>query len=233
MLEFSAALATTNPNLLNNDIGRRTVAERGSPSVQTDTSINSLRLQRNAPNCLTALRVVLAAVIAYLLYQREPGTIFAAGILLIIAASTDTLDGLLSRRLGQATTGGALFDLVADEILFMPSLVLAIRAGLFDRTDGLVPLNPYLYAVPALAGGATVLAGVSIYLWKRRTRFMELPSPPPVVKATYWFWMAALIVAVLRIGPDEFLSVMMLLALIFTVLAFYSYLKKSCYVFTD
>ena len=115
----------------------------------------------------------------------------------------------------------------------MPSLVLAIGAGLFARTDGLVPLNPYLYAVPALAGGATVLAGVGIYLWKRRTRFMEFPLAPPVVKATYWFWLAALIVAVLRIGPDEFLAVMMFLSLIMTVLAFIAYLKKGGYVFTD
>ncbi len=201
--------------------------------MQTDTSSHSLQLQRNVPNCVTALRVVLAAVIGYLLYRGEPGTIFTAGILLIIAAATDTLDGLLSRRLGQATTAGSLFDLVADEILFMPSLVLAIGAGLFARTDGLVPLNPYLYAVPALAGGATVLAGVGIYLWKRRTRFMEFPLAPPVVKATYWFWLAALIVAVLRIGPDEFLAVMMFLSLIMTVLAFIAYLKKGGYVFTD
>ena len=200
----------------------------------TDTTEDSsLCLRLNVPNCVTALRVVLAIVIGYLLYQREPGAVFAAAILLIVAAFTDTLDGILSRRLGQETPGGALFDLVADEILFMPSLVLTIAAGLFARTDGLVPLNPYLYAVPALAGGAAVLAGVGVYLWKRRTRFMEFPLSPPVVKATYWFWLATLVVAVLRLGPDEFLATMMLLSLIMTVLAFYSYLKKGGYVFTD
>ena len=43
----------------------------------------------------------------------------------------------------------------------------------------------------------------------------------------------ALIVAVLRIGPDEFLAVMMFLSLIMTVLAFIAYLKKGGYVFTD
>ena len=73
--------------------------------MQTATSSHSLRLERNAPNCVTALRVVLAAVIGHLLCRGEPGSITAAGILLIIAASTDTLDGLLSRRLGQQTTG--------------------------------------------------------------------------------------------------------------------------------
>ena len=177
--------------------------------------------------------MILAAVVAYLLYRAEPGTIAAAGILLLVAAFTDTLDGFLARRLGQGTLGGSLFDLVADEILFMPAVMLAVRAGLFARTDDLVPLNPYLYAVPALAGGAVVISGVGIYLWKRRTRPMAFPSRPAVVQATYWFWLAALIVAVLRIGPDAFLATLMLLSLVFTVLSFYVYLKKGSYVFTD
>ncbi len=197
------------------------------------TADSSLRLRFNVPNCVTALRVVLAAVIGYLLYQREPGAIFAAGILLIVAALTDTLDGILSRRLGQETPGGALFDLVADELLFMPSLILAIVAGLFARTDGLMPLNPYLYAVPALAGGVAVLVGVAVFLCKRRTRVFDFPSPPPVAKANYWFWMAPLIVATLGVGSDMGLAVLMYLSLISTVLTFYSYLKKGSYVFTD
>jgi len=187
----------------------------------------------NVPNVVTGIRVVLAACIACLLYRGHPGDTGIAGALLIVAASTDALDGFLSRRLGQVTSGGALFDLVADELLFMPGLILAIRAGLFARADGLVLFNPYLYALPALAGGASVLAGVAVFLWKRRRRVMDFPSPPPVAKANYWFWLAPLIVAVLHIGPDTFLAVLMYMALISTILTFYAYLKKGGYVFTD
>ena len=194
---------------------------------------SSLRLRLNVPNVVTASRVVMAAIIGYLLYLNEPATIGVAGILLIVAALTDTLDGIVARRLKKETAAGALFDLVADELLFMPSLVLAIMAGLFARTDGLMPLNPYLYAVPALAGGVSVLAGIAVYLWKRRTRVFDFPSPPPVAKANYWFWLSPLIVAVLGIGPDIVLAALMYLALISTILTFYSYLKKGSYVFTD
>jgi len=191
------------------------------------------RLVWNVPNVVTGIRVVLAACIACLLYRSQPGDTVVAGVLLIVAASTDALDGFLSRRLGQVTGGGALFDLVADELLFMPGLILAIRAGLFARTEGLVPFNPHLYALPALAGGASVLAGVAVFLWKRRTRVMDFPTPPPVAKANYWFWLAPLIVAVLNIGPDTFLAVLMYMALVSTILTFYAYLKKGSYVFTD
>jgi len=193
----------------------------------------SLRLRLNVPNCVTAFRLVLAVVIGYLLYQRQPDTTLAAGIILMVAALTDTLDGILSRRLKQETPGGALFDLVADELLFIPTLIVAVVAGLFARTNGLVPLNPYLYAVPALVGGISVLAGVAVFLRKRRTRVFDFPSPPPVAKANYWFWMAPLIVAILGVGPDMLLAVLMYLALISTILTFYAYLKKGSYVFTD
>jgi len=103
----------------------------------------------------------------------------------------------------------------------------------FSKTDGLMPWNPYPYAVLALAGGVAVLAGVGTYLWKRRSRAFEFPTPTGVAKVNFTFWLAPLVVAVLGIGPDWLLAVLMYLAIISTVLTFYSYLKKGSYVFTD
>jgi len=189
-----------------------------------------LRLALNVPNIVTAVRVVLAGIIAWLLWQH---LFLAAGILILVAASTDWMDGFLARRLGQSSLGGSLFDLVADEVFFMPSLILAIVAGVFSKTDSLMPWNPYPYAVLALAGGVAVLAGVGTYLWKRRSRAFEFPTPTGVAKVNFTFWLAPLVVAVLGIGPEWLLAVLMYLAIISTVLTFYSYLKKGSYVFTD
>jgi phosphatidylglycerophosphate synthase len=189
-----------------------------------------IKFSLNVPNAITLVRVILAAIIAC---QLLIGNIIAAGVLLIIAAFTDWLDGFLARRLGQSSLVGSLLDLVADEILFMPNLIIAITTGLFSRADALMPLNPYPYAVPALAGGVSVLAGVGIYLWKRRSRVFEFPTPTGIAKVNYWFWLAPLILAILDLGPDILLAVLMYLAIISTVLTFYSYLKKGSYVFTD
>jgi len=41
------------------------------------------------------------------------------------------------------------------------------------------------------------------------------------------------VIAVFGIGPEWLLAVLMYLAIISTVLTFYSYLKKGSYVFTD
>ena len=196
-------------------------------------SEQKVRLAFNVPNTITAVRVIMAIIIVWLLYIGGENKILAAGILLIIAALTDWLDGFLARRLGQSSLGGSLFDLVADEILFMPTLIMAIATGLFSRTGALMPLNPYPYAVPALAGGAMVIAGVVTYLWKRRKRVFDFPTPTGVAKVNFWFWMAPLIIAILGIGPDILLAVMMYIAIISTALTFYSYLKKGSYVFTD
>src|SRR4030042_1608166 len=74
----------------------------------------------NAPNAVTIVRVVLAIVIAWLLLQGGATEILLAGILLIVGWTTDGLDGLLARRMGQSTLAGALFDLVADRMLTTP-----------------------------------------------------------------------------------------------------------------
>ena len=192
------------------------------------------RLALNIPNAVTAVRVVLAGIVPWLLCGGE---FLLAGILLVIAASTDGLDGLLARRLGQSSLGGALFDLLADQILLMPSLVLAIAAGLFSRTDGLMPFNPYPYAVLVLAGGVAVLGGVGAYFWLRRTRTFEFPTPTLASKANYWFCLAPLVLAIfygaLDVGPDSatglniLLAVLMYCAIMSTLLSFYSYLKKG------
>jgi phosphatidylglycerophosphate synthase len=189
-----------------------------------------MRLTFNVPNCLTASRVVMAGIVVWLLLQ---GDFLVAGILIVVAAATDGLDGLLARRLGQSSLGGSLFDIVADEILFMPSLIVAVAVGLFAKADGLMPFNPYPYAVFALAGGVTVLAGVGIYIWKRRSRDIEFPTPTGVAKVNFWFWLAPLVVAVFGVGPGWLLAGLMYLAIISTALTFYSYLKKGSYVFTD
>ena len=187
----------------------------------------------NVPNTLTLLRIALAGVIAWLLFMHTANGTIAAGIILVIASLTDTLDGLAARRLGQSTLFGSLFDMAADQLLFMPSLLLAIRAGVFERADTFMPLNPYLYAGPALLGGIFVLSGIGTYLWKRRTRSFDFPTPTKVAKYNFLFWLSPLIIAILGIGPGWFLAVLMYLSILSTVATFYSYLKKGSYVFTD
>ena len=199
----------------------------------SDSIEQALSWRFNVPNAITSARVVLAVIIAMLLIQADATGITWAGILLVVAWATDGLDGLLARRLGQSTLAGALFDLVADRVLMTPTLILSIAGGLWQRTAGLMPFNPYPYAVIVIAADITVLAGVFTFMWKRRNRAMEFPSPTQIARVTYSVQMSTLVVGVLGIGSSLLLGALMYLAIIFTLLAFYSYMKKGSYVFTD
>jgi len=187
----------------------------------------------NVPNAITLVRLCLAGTISWLLFMRWENGIKAAGILLIIAFVTDLLDGPAARRLGQATLFGAIFDMSADFLLFSPSLLLSMRAGLFDRVNNLVPLNPYLYAVWAMSGVVATIIGVSVFLWKRRTRAIEFPLPPRVAKFNFIFWLMPLTAAIFRIGPDWGLAALMYVSMISGTASTLSYFKKGWYIYTD
>ena len=193
---------------------------------------HALSFSYNVPNAVTILRIILAVPIAWLLLQGGTREILLAGVLLSIAWATDGLDGFLARKLGQSSLLGGLLDLIADRVIMTPTLILAIAVGLWSRTDALMPFNPYPYAVIVIAGDLTILAGVFIFIWKRRTRAIEFPAPTQIARITYSLQMLTLVVGVLGIGPDMLLAIMMYLTIIFTLLSFYSYLRKSAYVFT-
>ncbi len=191
------------------------------------------RLTYNVPNILTAIRVTMAVAIAYLLVWNGWNSSLIAGILLVVAWATDWLDGYLARKLGQATLSGAIFDLFADRILMTTTLIISIVLGYWERTSGMMPLNPFLYAVPVLTADVAVLVGLAIFLWKRRRRMIVYPSPTMIAKITFSVQMPTLAVAVLGIGPDLLLAILMYLSIIFTLIAAVSYLKKGGYVFTQ
>jgi cardiolipin synthase len=199
----------------------------------SESSKQEIALVFNAPNAATAVRLVLAGVIAWLLYQGGPNEFFIAGILLLVAGITDGIDGFLARRLGQSTLGGSIFDLVTDQMLIMPTLILSVRAGLFAKADSLIPFNPYPYAVITLIAGATVLVGVVTFLWKNRTRVVEFPPPTKTAKLIFCLWIPTLAIAVLGIGPGMLLAAFMYVSMIVTLIGFATYLKKASYVFTD
>src|SRR5882762_5953351 len=67
-------------------------------------------------NVLSFIRVLLVIPIAILLTGDDPFSRFAAAGLIVLAASTDFLDGLLARKLHQETDLGKTIDPLADKL---------------------------------------------------------------------------------------------------------------------
>jgi len=73
----------------------------------------------NVPNALTALRIVLVPVFAWMLlgHSAEPGWRVATAAVFLAAILTDSLDGYLARKHDLVTRFGKLADPIADKAL--------------------------------------------------------------------------------------------------------------------
>ncbi|HKK07489.1 MAG TPA: CDP-alcohol phosphatidyltransferase family protein [Gemmatimonadota bacterium] len=113
----------------------------------------------NLPNVITTARVVLAPLLAYLLFESSTLARAAACGVFLVAAVSDLWDGYLARRRREITDYGKLVDPVADKLLLaaalIPLYVLTRRgpelAGL--PVYGSVPL----WAVLVLLGRETLV----------------------------------------------------------------------------
>jgi len=79
------------------------------------------------PNLLTALRLVLAPVVAWRLLEHD---VEGAFWLFVIAAITDLLDGNLARWLNQRSVLGAWLDPIADKVMLLTTLSMLALTGL-------------------------------------------------------------------------------------------------------
>ncbi|GAB4096637.1 CDP-alcohol phosphatidyltransferase family protein [Brachybacterium horti] len=118
------------------------------------------------PNAVTLLRLVLLAPVCVLL-ARGPDTL--AVVLLLVWASTDWVDGLLARTLGQTSRVGEIIDPIADRIGLVAIVLTLALAGLLPWAALVVILLVDL-AVTALASGAALGGRIRVsWLGKIRT----------------------------------------------------------------
>jgi len=78
------------------------------------------------PNQLTFLRLgFLPFFIVLIYYQRYPWAL----LILVLAALTDAMDGLLARSLNQKSALGAYLDPIADKLLLSSSFIVLALEG--------------------------------------------------------------------------------------------------------
>ena len=105
----------------------------------------------NIANALTALRVVLVPLFAYLLISgKEPEAL----IVFAVCGASDGLDGLLARWLRQRTLVGAYLDPVADKLLMATAFVVLAY----------VRVVPNWLAILVISRDIFILVGVTLYL---------------------------------------------------------------------
>lgn len=111
----------------------------------------SLDKNVNVPNMLTVLRMVLIVPLMYFLLRQD---YIMVGILLLLSALSDMLDGLIARRLHQVTALGRILDPMADKLT-----LIAVVIGLNVLYPDMVPFTLILFCkeMLMLTGGAFLL----------------------------------------------------------------------------
>jgi len=83
----------------------------------------------NLPNKLTLLRLVLTGVFVASFALSFRGSYTAAFVVFVVAAITDSLDGLIARRRNLITDFGKLMDPLADKILTASAFICLTSFG--------------------------------------------------------------------------------------------------------
>ncbi len=80
-------------------------------------------------NKITTIRIFLVPVFAvlYMLSQN-----LAAGIVFLVAAATDGLDGYIARKTGTVTRLGKFLDPLADKLLIITAIICMVDKGTFS-----------------------------------------------------------------------------------------------------
>jgi len=136
----------------------------------------------NIPNLLTALRLVLAPVIAYDVCARKFSMAFT---LFLVAALTDWLDGMLARKLRITTQIGAYFDPIADKVLMGAVFISLAASG----------IAPWWFIMVVLGRDIGILVAASALLkftkvrelspskWGKLSTFVQMIAAPMLIAA--------------------------------------------------
>jgi len=93
----------------------------------------------NLATKLTLSRILAIPVIVVLFYVVFPFHYLAAGLLFVVAALTDMIDGKVARKRGEVTVLGKLLDPIADKVLACTLLIMEAANG-----DAMMFFNPPL-----------------------------------------------------------------------------------------
>ncbi len=83
----------------------------------------------NLPNSITLLRIFIIPVLFLVLSNPGRTLSLTIGVLFLLAALTDLLDGYIARRFEIVTKTGKLLDPIADKIIVSTAMILMIPTG--------------------------------------------------------------------------------------------------------
>lgn len=166
---------------------------------------------RQLPNFLTAIRILLAPLCAWLVLNGE---FFQALLVFVVAGGSDALDGWLARRFGLVSRFGEYLDPVADKLLMLASFLTLTYIG----------IAPIWLTIIVIARDVAIVLGVGI------AQLLNLPvkmEPLAVGKASTVVQVGYVALTLLMLSLHNTQPVLMttaaVIATAFTLMSWFAY----------
>jgi cardiolipin synthase (CMP-forming) len=105
------------------------------------------------PNAISIARIALVIPVVWSILHGENEAAFT---LIIVAALSDAMDGLLAKRFGWTTDLGTVLDPVADKIFMAGSFIAAVWVGLI----------PIWITILVVMRDVVIVSGALVYRWQ-------------------------------------------------------------------
>ena len=164
-----------------------------------------MTMLKMVPNWMTILRIMVAPVIAVLIWLDDVKTGYMPALTLFVLASiSDFIDGWMARRLGVVSKLGAMLDPIADKVLIgtclvslahvtedgwwfiLPAIIIMTREFLISGLREFMAGRSVNMPVSVLAKWKTTLQLVAIGFLVGAPVFPSLPMANPIGLALLW-----------------------------------------------
>ena len=164
-----------------------------------------MTMLKMVPNWMTILRIMVAPVIAVLIWLDDVKTGYLPALTLFVLASiSDFIDGWMARRLGVVSKLGAMLDPIADKVLIgtclvslahvtedgwwfiLPAIIIMTREFLISGLREFMAGRSVNMPVSVLAKWKTTLQLVAIGFLVGAPVFPSLPMADPIGLALLW-----------------------------------------------
>ena len=145
----------------------------------------------NLPNKITVFRILMIPFfVACMLIKEIPYHEIIAGVIFIIAALSDLVDGKIARRFNLVTNFGKFMDPIADKLLVQSALLYFVANGLLPAWIAIVIMSREFiisgFRLVAADKGIVIAAG---YLGKLKTVFQMVMSVMLIFHFSHPVWL--------------------------------------------
>ena len=145
----------------------------------------------NLPNKITVFRILMIPFfVACMLIKEIPYHEIIAGVIFIIAALSDLVDGKIARRFNLVTNFGKFMDPLADKLLVQSALLCFVANGLLPAWIAIVIMSREFiisgFRLVAADKGIVIAAG---YMGKLKTVFQMVMSVMLIFHFSHPVWL--------------------------------------------